>query len=258
MSAVILTVNRLSRHFGGVVAVDRLDISVQEGSIHGLIGPNGSGKTTVFNCVSGFYRPTGGRVVFRGRDITGLSSARIARLGLGRTFQNPRLFSSMTVLDNVLVSLEHRSQATAVDLLLRPRRYMAAQVALRRRAGELLEFVGIAGYAHQAVATLPYGIKRLAEVARVLALQPCLLLLDEPAAGLNSAETLRLRELLLQIRARGITLFMVEHDMKLVMDTCDVVTVLNFGRRIAQGTPAEASRDPRVLEAYLGRGAQGA
>jgi branched-chain amino acid transport system permease protein len=237
----ILKVEKLSKHFGGLKAVDEVDLEVKENSVHALIGPNGSGKTTALNVLSGIYRPTGGRIQFDGRDISRLKPHRRAACGLGRTFQNIRLFVNMNVLDNVIVGVERPGNQVP-----------GGAQGLRLRALSALDFVGLAARAGEAVGSLSYGHQRLVEVARALAGNPRLLLLDEPGAGLNHVEKANLVELLKRLRGHGLTVVIIDHDMNLVEQVADRITVLNFGRHIADGAPADVLRHPDVVAAYLG------
>lgn len=249
----LLETNNLCRSFGGLRAVDCLDTVVEEGSITALIGPNGAGKTTAFNLVSGILPVTSGAIRFRGTDITGMPPHRIASLGIARTFQNIRIFPNMSVLENVMVGLHTRSAqeffATALVLpgVRREERF------IREEAMRELAFVGLENMAEMNAASLPFGLQRILEIARALASNPFLLLLDEPAAGLNSQETLRLGEIIHRILDRGVTVFIVEHDMELVMQISHSVIVLDNGRLIACGTPSEIQGNPEVIAAYLGR-----
>jgi branched-chain amino acid transport system permease protein len=239
----ILELRDLKKYFGGLRAVDGLDISVKRGSVHALIGPNGSGKTTTLNVLNGIYRPTGGRVLFDGRDMTARPTHEMAGIGVGRTFQNIRLFKSLTVLDNVMIGAQRPGNAVA-----------GGREGLRQRALSALDFVGMAHRADDVVRDLPYGHQRLVEIARALAGAPTLLLLDEPAAGLNPSEKQELVALLGRLRGHGLTMFLIEHDMSLIEQISDCITVLNFGKKIAEGTPAEVLSHPDVITAYLGEG----
>ena len=248
-----LSVDDISVHFGGLRAVDGVTFALQTGQIHGLIGPNGAGKTTIFNCITGFYHPTHGSIHFHDREITHLRPDQIARLGIARTFQNVRLFRSMTVLDNILVAM-HGDMRTGIlaEALALP--FVHRQERLvRDKALEILEFLGLAAIQQQAAGNLPLGIQKRLELGRALGLAPKLLLLDEPAAGLNTSETQGLAQLLCDVRDRfKLTILLVEHDMGLVMPICDTITVLNYGQKIAEGTPYAVQNNSEVIKAYLG------
>ena len=246
----LLEVDRLTRRFGGLTAVDSLSFEVEQGAIHGLIGPNGAGKTTTFDVISGFYRPSGGRVVYDGRDISGMATAAAAALGLVRTFQATTLFHELSVFENVLIGchLAARGPLWRILLGLKPERERAA----RREVADILRFMGLEDRASEPCANLPHGLQRALGVAVALAARPKLLMLDEPFTGMNPEETRRMMALLRQVRDRGVTILLVEHDMQAVMGLCERITVLNFGALLAEGPPREIRVDPRVVEAYLG------
>jgi branched-chain amino acid transport system ATP-binding protein len=252
--AARLIVQALARRFGGLVAVDAVDLEIASGSVHGVIGPNGAGKTTLLNLVSGHLAATSGAVRFDSIDITRWPAERRARAGIRRTFQNLKLFPQMSVLENVMVGMHGQTRCELWQALLRTPVQRAEEQSIASAARGALEFVGLLHVASVPAGTLPHGTQRLIEIARAFVAKPALLLLDEPAAGLNRVECRRLVELIRVIRASGITVMLVEHHMDVVMPLCDRVTVLNYGRRLADGTPSEIREHPEVIKAYLGGG----
>ncbi len=251
-SAPILEVKDLAVSFGGIKAVNGLTFSVHEGEIVSVIGPNGAGKTSAFNCISGFYRPNQGSVVFDGSPITRNKPSRITQLGMARTFQNVRLFKEMTVLENVKTGMHTRLKQNVFDAMLHTPRYRRSEAQCTEDARGWLDFVGFRADDELLVTQLPYGEQRRVEIARALATQPKLLLLDEPAAGLNHNEKQELMELIRKIRNLGVGIVLIEHDMGLVMEISERIVVLNYGKEIADGTPEQIKNDPAVIAAYLG------
>jgi branched-chain amino acid transport system ATP-binding protein len=251
---VVLAVDRVAVHFGGLIAISDMTFSVQAGEIVGLIGPNGAGKTTAFNVITGFLKPTGGSVRYRSTLLNGLKPHEIAKLGLLRTFQRTSVFQERSVFQNVLTGLHMQGRSRLWDALLGTRRETESEAGLANAAWEILRFVGLEQRAEERAGTLPYGEQRLVGVALALAGKPSMLLLDEPVSGMNASETVRFIKLVRRIRDSGVTILLVEHDMPMVMGVCDRIVVLNYGRIIAKGSPAEIQSNREVINAYLGEG----
>jgi branched-chain amino acid transport system ATP-binding protein len=252
MSFNLLEVHNISKQFGGLAALTDVSLTIQQGEIYALIGPNGAGKTSLFNVITGIYTPNSGQILLKGENMTGKSPHQMAKAGVARTFQNIRLFPNMTALENVMVGRHCRTSTGVFGAVFRHPKAKAEEQAITIKAQELLDYVGIAKHANNLAKNLSYGDQRRLEIARALATEPLLLALDEPAAGMNHTETNSLEALFKKIRADGVTILLIEHDVKLVMGLCDRITVLNFGKKITEGVPEMVKNHPEVIEAYLG------
>ncbi len=249
----ILEISHLTKSFRGLRALDDVSVEVERGAVHGIIGPNGAGKTTLFNCLTGYLAPTKGKISFEGRDITGMRMPAVTRLGIARTFQNIRLFGALSVLDNVRTAQQLRTRFGVFEFLFSTGSFHRKEQMLTEQSMAHLEMFGLAAEADRQASSLAYGMQRRLEIARALATSPKILLLDEPAAGMNHSETDALHQMILEIQQRfDLTIILVEHDMRLIMNICDQITVLNYGQVLASGAPEAIRRDPKVIESYLG------